>query len=209
VSNVSSGLVKDIANQPLSELVSAPANSSTLDLGESMAMINVDNPLAHFTAQEMTAQVSWSDNPELPLPATLNDLIKYDSRYNCTSYTSATLAAMFEGKSVSFRALYLTGWPQSKLSSGVTTTVKAIDQVMKDGVPAFLNADVYPYILVYSGGNRKFNPYLQKWLRDNASPSCTTVRTACIEGGRVVIPLQDVQSMPMPKPAATGQNSPL
>jgi|SRR5215469_308572 len=153
---------------------------------------------------EMIARVMWSDNPVLPLPPTLADLIKYDGRYNCTSYTSATLAANFEGKFASWRALYLTGCPESKLSSGVTTTVKAIDQVINDGVPAFLNADVYPYILVYGGGNRKFNPYLQQWLRDNASPSCTTVRTTCMEGGRVVIPLQDVNAMPSPKPAPTG-----
>jgi len=34
VSNISGGLVKDIANQPLGELVSTSANGSTLDLGD-------------------------------------------------------------------------------------------------------------------------------------------------------------------------------
>jgi len=199
-------LVKDIANQPLSELVSVPTGS-TLDLGDGIAGIN--NGPQHFTASEMVAQVRWSDNPVLPLPPTLNDLIKYDGHYNCTSYTSATLAATFEGKSVSWRALYLAGCPTSKLSSGVTTTVKAIDQVMKDGVPAFVNADVYPYILIQNGGNKQFNSFLQQWLRDNASPSCITTRTTCIESGRVVIPLQDVQTMPPPKPAPTAQNGPI
>ena len=90
VSNVSSGLVKDIANQPLGELVSATGN--TLDLGPGIA--GMSSSIENFTAQEMMAEVRWSD-PILPLPATLNDLIKLDGRYNCTDYSSATLAADF------------------------------------------------------------------------------------------------------------------
>src|SRR5215469_7438926 len=112
-----------------------------LELGEGMAMIN--NDVAHFTAQEMMADVRWSNNPTLPtFSGTFNDFVKLstsDNRYDCIGYTSATLAVSFEGKSVSWRALYLTGCPKGTLQSGLTTTVQAIDFVMSDGVPAFLN----------------------------------------------------------------------
>ena len=181
-SNIVSGPIHDIANRPLIELVSSPSGNQFLDVGD--ATSHISDAAKKVDVNERMAPVLWNNNgglTEFRLPATLNDYIKAESRYACTNYVSATIAATYEGQSASWRALYLTGCPNN--------TVQAIDLGMRDAVPDFLNADVYPYVLQRSYQAR--NPLVQKWLRDNASPACLKKLAVCLESGRVVIPQQD------------------
>ena len=152
-------------------------------------------------SENRIANVRWDfmagDNTvSSPFPEsfTLADLIRVSKGHisnSCTHYFTATITATFEGQTAQWRPLYFT-----ECANG---SMEALDLVMKDAVPHFWSADVYPYALLMAEGIRGRRQAAQEWLKAHASASCTG-KQVCYENGAWVVPEENIPALYVPLP---------
>jgi hypothetical protein len=200
VADFSEGPVSAIASRNLTELVTWLPGMRLLDITN--ATMTVSNE-GGVVGTQREAPVYWNGGGEsrslFPDGYTFEDAMKGNPNYaGCSRYIAATLTATFKGEIAQWKPLYLLGCSNNKM--------QALDLVMRDAVPLFWNADVYPYSLLVPGGLKGRLPGVQEWLYAHASDSCSGTKT-CYENGRIVIPKANIPA-PYSFPPKTSSTTP-
>jgi len=233
IADVSTGPVSDIRNR-MADLLPGWPDGQTLvvnDAGLGIPSKESDG-LVHMIGVERLAQVRWgiqSSDGERWIYQKLRDGIPRfapGAGTFCSRYITATITATYEGQTVQWKPVYLTGcnppvrekfdviasdrdiiasdrrvaYAILRIDEGleVSPAVYALDPVMEQAAPYFWNADVYPYALLdaYPDSPKTRFGAVRDWLWMNASGNCTRPKTTCFEDGRVVIPSHDIPPAP-------------
>jgi hypothetical protein len=201
VADFSEGPVSAIASRKLTELVTWLPGIRMLDVGNSTMTVSNEKGVV---GNERQAPVYWNGGgaPRPPFPDgyTLEEVAKFNPRYaGCSRYISATLTASYKGQTTEWKPLYFLGCSDNEM--------QALVLVMREAVPLFWKADVYPHSLLVPGGLQGRLPGVQEWLYAHASDSCSGTKT-CYENGRIVIPKANIPA-PYSFPPKTSSTTPV
>lgn len=190
VEDVSGGQVTEILDRKYSELYGRP-KGQVLSVSSGTTQCSDGHYQPTFTGEDKTADISWQEGSRSLMEQRLSNstlrqamALSGDREIStCSRYLIAHLTATYRGETAQWKALYLLGCSKPG--------PRVLDFVMEQTVEAYWNADVYPGCSIGSYSPR--SEVIRDWLRQNSSRSCPS-HTACYEGGKIVVPSEDVES---------------
>jgi len=227
IADVSTGPISDIRDRMAGRLTWLP-DGRTLGVGHKVFTHSTkkSDGLVHIIGIEDLAELRWGKESSSGQRVARQSLLA-GIPSTCTRYVTAKITATYEGQIYKWKPVYLTGcnkpvrenidviasnwllvdevFQDHMVGVWLHPTVYALDPVMNRAVPAFWNADVYPYSLLDADGYRDSPKtryaVVRDWLRNHASESCVSPKTTCFENGRVVIPRHDIPLNPRTTPS--------